>query len=312
MPVMKHVAMFSGGIGSWSAARRVAERNGTDNLTLLFSDTLIEDNDLYRFLIEGAANVFGLTVNPALSGAPRLLPQVYEDFEERRQQLEIIRNWAMLDIPGLVWQAEGRQPWEVFHKERYLANTRVDPCSKILKREMADRWISDNLEPDSSIIYVGIDWSEAHRYTGLRDRRFAVGGWRYEAPMTEPPLIDKADMLAALEFHGIKVPELYDLGFAHNNCGGFCVKSGMSQFKRLLEVKPELYAYHEAEEERLRQFLNKDVAILRDRRGGTSKPLTMTALRKRVEAAVVPVPTDEWGGCGCFLDDDDDKGVDAA
>ena len=39
----EHVVMFSGGVGSWMAARRVAERHGTADLTLLFADTLIED-----------------------------------------------------------------------------------------------------------------------------------------------------------------------------------------------------------------------------------------------------------------------------
>jgi hypothetical protein len=30
--------MFSGGIGSWATAKRVAEKHGTDDLYLLFSD----------------------------------------------------------------------------------------------------------------------------------------------------------------------------------------------------------------------------------------------------------------------------------
>ena len=55
---MKHVVMFSGGAGSWAAAKRVAERHGTADLTLLFTDTLMEDEDLYRFLHEAAAAVF--------------------------------------------------------------------------------------------------------------------------------------------------------------------------------------------------------------------------------------------------------------
>lgn len=42
---MKHVVMFSGGIGSWAAAKRVAAEHGTADLTLLFTDTLIEDAD---------------------------------------------------------------------------------------------------------------------------------------------------------------------------------------------------------------------------------------------------------------------------
>ena len=38
---MKHVVMFSGGLSSWAAAKRVAAEHGTDDLVLLFSDTLM-------------------------------------------------------------------------------------------------------------------------------------------------------------------------------------------------------------------------------------------------------------------------------
>jgi hypothetical protein len=54
---MKHVVMFSGGIGSWGAAKRVAASHGTECMTLLFADTKIEDPDLYRFLTDAAANI---------------------------------------------------------------------------------------------------------------------------------------------------------------------------------------------------------------------------------------------------------------
>jgi hypothetical protein len=50
--------MFSGGIGSWAAAKRVAAEHGTDRLVLLFSDVkgqtmdphVGEDEDTYRFI----------------------------------------------------------------------------------------------------------------------------------------------------------------------------------------------------------------------------------------------------------------------
>lgn len=44
MSVHQRVVNFSGGIGSWAAARRVADHHGTDGLVLLFADTLIEDS----------------------------------------------------------------------------------------------------------------------------------------------------------------------------------------------------------------------------------------------------------------------------
>ncbi len=35
---MKHVVMFSRGIGSWACAKRVAEKHETENLFLVFTD----------------------------------------------------------------------------------------------------------------------------------------------------------------------------------------------------------------------------------------------------------------------------------
>ena len=258
---MKHVVMFSGGIGSWAAAKRVAAQYGTDNLTLLFTDTLMEDEDLYRFLEEAAENVGG----------------------------ELVRI------------TEGRDPWQLFHDVKYLGNTRADPCSKILKRDLATAWVKEHCDPDDTILYLGIDWTEEHRWE--RSKRFWAP-YRVEAPMCEEPLIEKDKMLAALEAEGIKQPRLYDMGFPHNNCGGFCIKAGQAHFKHLLEKLPERYLYHEKKEEELRQYLGKDVAILRDRGGGETKPLTLRELRRRVEGDE-EIDCDDWGGCGCFMDVED-------
>lgn len=255
-----HVVMFSGGIGSWAAAKRVAERHGIDNLVLLFTDTLIEDGDLYRFLEEAAANVGG----------------------------------------QLVRIAEGRTPWEVFRDVKFLGGTRGDPCSRILKREMSDRWLTANCDPADTIVYVGIDWTEAHRYTRLRDRR-AEAGWRYEAPMCDRPLMQKQDMLRWCKDQGMTPPRLYELGFTHNNCGGFCVKAGVGHFANLLHTLPELYAHHEAEEAAIQPILASSQTILRDRSGGDTKPLSLKALRQRIEAGWQPDLFD-IGGCGCFVE----------
>jgi len=47
---MKHIIQFSGGICSFFTAKRVVEKYGKENVILLFCDTLIEDEDLYRFI----------------------------------------------------------------------------------------------------------------------------------------------------------------------------------------------------------------------------------------------------------------------
>jgi 3'-phosphoadenosine 5'-phosphosulfate sulfotransferase (PAPS reductase)/FAD synthetase len=260
--MIEHVVQYSGGACSFWAAKRVIERYGPDKVVLLFADTKMEDEDLYRFLDDTSKH---------------------------------------LGVP-ITKIADGRTPWEVFFDERYLGNTRVDPCSKILKRELLDAWVAKHA-PDA-IRYYGLDWTETDRLDRLRNRMEEKGTPRekIQAPMAEwEPLVDKPDMLAELIKIGIKLPRLYELGFVHNNCGGMCIKSGQAQFRLLLETMPERYAYHEAKEQELRRFLGKDVSILRDRRGGTTKTLTLEEFRKRVQGGGEHDRHD-WGGCGCAID----------
>ena len=257
-----HVVMYSGGVGSWMTARRVVEAHGAADVSLLFADTLIEDRDLYRFIYETAASL----------GAE------------------------------LVIVTEGRDPWEVFFDRRFLGNTRVALCSRILKRELLLDWIKQYCDPENTIIYLGYDWSEINR------AKAACGywsPWRVESPMCEPPYLNKQQMLEELDRVGIARPRLYEMGFPHNNCGGFCVKAGQAHFALLLRTMPERYAYHEKREQELREFLNKDIAILRDRTGGKTRPMTMREFRERTEAGG-QIDLLEWGGCGCFSDPADE------
>jgi hypothetical protein len=200
----------------------------------------------------------------------------------------------------LVVIADGRDPWQVFFDERMLGHARVDPCSKILKRRLIDGWLREHHDPSDTTVYVGVDWTESHRFERLRDLR-AREGWHYEAPLCEPPYLSKADVRRWAAAEGLPPQRLYQLGFPHANCGGFCIKAGQAHFRHLLKVMPERYAYHERREQEFREFLGKDVAILRDRRGGESRPLTLRALRERVEAGG-QCDLWEWGGCGCFTD----------
>jgi hypothetical protein len=254
-----HVVMFSGGLSSWAAAKRVAARRGTQNLILLFADTLIEDEDLYRFLGEAAAEVGG----------------------------------------RLLRLADGRTPWEVFRDGRMIGNSRVAPCSRELKQEVCRRWVNWICHPQHTTLYVGINWDEQHRLPAVR------AGWApyaIEAPLCDPPYLSIPNLIDLAKAASLRAPRLYELGFPHNNCGGFCVRAGQSQFKRLLEVMPERFAHHEKQEERMRQELGKDVSILKERRGGRTIPLTLRQLRARVESGG-ECDKYEWGGCGCFTEE---------
>jgi hypothetical protein len=340
--------MFSGGIGSWAAAKRVAEQHGTDDLILLFSDTLIEDPDLYRFLKEAAANVGG-------------------------QFLRI---------------ADGRDPWQVFHDVRMMGCTRADVCSRVLKREGIEpprlyglgfkhnncfagdtRFITSDgvmslreaVGRKVEVLGRGGGWKKAsvesfgvrqlwevllrsgsnekrllatgdHRWFACTGRgpeqewqtRMLMPGERLTSTALDAkgrPTKRKKDwfvagvqMTAAMdEVFCAVVPDGHAFALEDNiltgNCGGFCVKAGHSQFAHLLKTLPEVYRYHEQKEQEFRDFIGRgDVSILRDRRGGVTRPLTMRDLRLRLEKGALEGLDlcGFQGGCGCMLDDSDE------
>ena len=290
-----HVVMMSSGAGSWAAAKRVVEKHGTENVFLLFCDVkgtnpsphAGEDPDNYRFLRQAAANV----------GAP------------------------------LVWLMEGRDIWQVFADEHMLGNNRAPICSMRLKQEPARRWMEANCDPESTIIHLGLDWTEEHRHE--KNRR-GWAPWTVEYPMMWEPWIDKGQVFDWLQAEGIAPPSLYDLGFAHANCGGFCVQMGQKDARRLLLANPERYAYHEDREQAFRAE-HGDFAFMVDRRHDAilthfnlaaddverrddkkwyvrstgerlpgRVPLTMRTFRERLEQNATLFDASDEGPCACF------------
>lgn len=256
------VSFYSGGALSWAATMRTIERHGRDGLVLLFTDTRMEDEDLYRFLADS----------------------------ERQLGVPITR------ITSLKY---GPTPWDVYRQKRMIGNTRMDPCSENLKRKPAHEWLAANA-PQGTPLVFGIDWTEMHRLDSLR-RRYGEMGYQIEAPMTDAPWVRKGDVLSWMRSEGLEPPRLYAKGFAHNNCGGFCCRAGQGHFAHLLREMPERYAEHEAKEQELREFLGKDVAILRDRTGGKTRGMTLREFRERIDGQQ-QIDEDDIGGCGCFFE----------
>jgi hypothetical protein len=274
--VTKHVVMFSGGIGSWAAAKMVASTFGTDNLYLLFTDVkgnaesshIGEDEDTYRFLNDAVANVGG----------------------------------------KYIYINENKDIWEVFKEKKYLGNSRLAHCSFELKQKPARKWLNENCDPNNTIVYVGIDWTETHRLPAIvKNYKPYVA----VAPLAEPffhketkMYYDKHELIEWAKSEGLEPPRLYSLGFNHNNCGGGCVRAGQGQFKKLLEIMPERFAMWETKEQEVIQHIGKDVSILTETVKGIKKPLPLIELRKRIESQCA---IDEYdiGGCGCFFEEDE-------
>lgn len=258
MSAVMHLVQFSTGVASAEVAWRLVAEHGPDDVVLLTADTGVEDEDNWRF---------GQQV------ADRLGCQ-----------------WIRL--------ADGRTPMQVGRDLRCVPNNRMAVCSRVLKRELLDKYRAEHYDPAATVVYLGYDWSEHHRVEAAR-RHWAP--WRVDFPLTRPPYVWKGQLLDLFRERGIEPPRLYGYGFQHANCGGACVRGGQAQWSLLLQVNRPRYLEWEAEEQATRALLGKDVSILRERRGGTARPLTLAEFRQRIDRQPGLFDEDDWGACGCQM-----------
>lgn len=211
--------------------------------------------------------------------------------------------WEFLGRPTWHRIRDGRTPMEVGKYKRVVPNNRMAVCSRILKREPLRKFLDEHYDPATDVVALGFDWTEDHR---LAKSVEPWKPWTITAPLMEPPFLQKADILQAWRDRGIEPPRLYALGFSHANCGGGCVRGGQAQWALLLRTLPDRYRQWEAEEEDIREYLGKDVSMMRETRKGETVPLTLRNFRLRLESSPTLFEDDEWGACGCFNGEDDE------
>ena len=257
MDAVRHVVQFSGGAGSWMAAKRVVERYGPDHVTLLTADTRSEHPD-WRPFVDAAAAALAC---------------------------ELVVLDGGMDI------------WDLADSQGMIPSPKAAICSRMLKREPMDRWKNENCDPDHTILYFGFDWSEEHRLHRVRER---LAPWRCEAPLCWKPLLDKADIILELSASDLPFPTAYRLGLPHNNCLAYgCVKGGQAYWNAIRTELPDVYAAAETREEAFRDRVG-DFAILRDRRGGETKPLSLREFRVRLEVQPSLFDPADTGPCDCY------------
>jgi hypothetical protein len=122
---------------------------------------------------------------------------------------------------------------DVFNSRRYMSGVAGAPCTKELKKEARYQFESEN----------HIDWHVLGFTYDEKDRsdRFI----KFERGNVIPILIDlkinKQDCFDLLREQGIKLPEIYSLGFPNANCIG-CVKATSPTYWNLVRDKfPEIF-----------------------------------------------------------------------
>lgn len=303
-----HIIFFSGGKSSFAAADYVKTNFPDGNILLYFTDTLIEDDDLYRFILEGSDK---------------------------------------LELPLLI-HSRGLTPAQLMVKQRFMANSRVGTCSKELKMKVSADYLKKGIVPEiekwhnkhflkhedfisDATLYFGISFEEMHREQPIREN--------WKPFKVEMPLIENViDNNETLKKYNIRQPRLYDMQFAHNNCKAKCVKAGQGHFKNLLkkdkttfmelmeqEIVISEYIRYTKQSGLLRDYMYNDVwkfvttgektykiqHIIDTHKytknwnfGNRNRPYTFMKNMSLNELSKKPLQLDifDIGGCGCFVD----------
>jgi hypothetical protein len=221
--------------------------------------------------------------------------------------IEDIDNYRFLEeaaanVGGqLIRLKDGRNPWNIFKEKRFI-NHRASDCSIELKVKPCENWINTNFSPDDTVLYFGIGFEELERMEAIAKNWHP---FQVETPLCWGNWADQREINRQLRLNNLKQPRLYDMGFAHANCGGFCTKAGLKHYRNLLKHLPEVYAYHEQQEQKFLKLIDNDsIGLLRRTKNGVTKGLTLKEFREEIEAESVQLSFDfeALGGCGCFTD----------
>lgn len=232
------------------------KKKGYNNLFLYFNDTKTEDIDLYRFIEQTS---------------------------------------KFLNIP-LIKDSDGRDVWEVFKDNKFMGNSRVDLCSRILKRDISKKF-REKFNSNEVAFAIGIDLWESHRYNNAKPN---WEPYKLIAPLIDAEIDKEKLWLQFINESKIKEPYLYSIGMNHNNCGGFCVKAGLAHYKNLLEKDRERYLYFEQKENEVYEFIGKKHPFLKKQIKNKTYFLTLREYREFLENPEYVFDSDDlndFGGC---------------
>jgi hypothetical protein len=154
---------------------------------------------------------------------------IVQEHPDNRRFLTDCERWFGQAITVVQDEKYGASTVEVFRRKRFMRSQHGAPCSKILKRELLDKWS----HPDD-VPVVGFTVEEADRFEDFREHH----------PTALAPLIErglsKADCLAMIERAGIELPAMYRLGYSNANCIG-CVKGGEGYWNKIRRDFPEQF-----------------------------------------------------------------------
>jgi hypothetical protein len=115
---------------------------------------------------------------------------------------------------------------------KYVNGAQGAPCSMALKK-----WVRQAYQRPDDVQVFGYSYEEQERLDAFIDANNDARVW---APLIEAKLTHR-DCLGLVDRAGIELPEMYKLGFTHNNCVG-CVKGQSGYWNKIRVHFPERFA----------------------------------------------------------------------
>lgn len=159
---------------------------------------------------------------------------IKEEHSDNRRFLKDIESWLGLPIEiASNKDFPNGSAMEVWDKRRYMSGVKGAPCTKALKKEARHQWEREN-NPDWHVL--GFTYEEKNRF-----ELFV----KTERPNVLPILIEnkitKAECFSIIKEAGIKLPEIYELGYPNANCIG-CVKAtSPTYWNHVRQMHPDVF-----------------------------------------------------------------------
>lgn len=133
--------------------------------------------------------------------------------------------------------------FDVWEKRKYMSGISGAPCTFELKKRARQIWEQSN-KADYHVL--GFTFDEIHRH-----ERFIKNERENVLPVLIDQKITKADCFEIIKDAGIKLPEIYSMGYPNANCIG-CVKATSASYWQLVRVKhPEIFLNRAEQSRRL-------------------------------------------------------------
>ncbi len=156
---------------------------------------------------------------------------VREEHEDNDRFAADCEKWFGVPITNLINEKFDGSIYNVFHKRKYISGHDGAPCTLELKKNVRKAF---QLPTDRHIF--GYCAEEQDRWDSFLD----ANNIDAHSPLIERGLEHK-DCLAMVENAGIRLPDMYRLGYHHNNCIG-CVKAqGQGYWNKIRDDFPDQF-----------------------------------------------------------------------